>query len=245
VFAALHTRRASRLRGRRATPLPPGDIEPEPVPITRATVIDAEAFPDEAQAREWLARCGGRGDEGEDEVAWAIGHLNVAVSAYRVAAGDAHARDVSSDQALRVRLGYGSGPELVNGAWKDAVLMPGDRGRTRVRRRMLSPEEELAGILTGRRPPGYPSEELLLRARLVLDAGRHVEAALQARAAAEALVAELDAGDAAHDVAARHARAAAGLCRAALAAGLGAEQVAELERMVAELERAVRRRRYA
>ena len=245
MFAAVHAKRASRLRGRRPTPLPPGEVEPEPVPITRATVIDAEPFADEARAQEWLARCGGRGDEGAEEVAWAIGHLNVAVSAYRVAAGDAHARDVSGEQALRVRLGYGSGSELVNGAWKDALLLPADRGRTRVRRRMLSPEEELAGILTGRRPPGYPSEELLLRARLDLDAGRHVEAALQARAAAEALAAELDAGDAAHAVATRNAGASVGLCRAALGAGLGAEQVAELARIVAELERAVRRRRYS
>lgn len=245
VFAALHAARASRLRRGRPVTLAPGDVDAEPVPITRATVIAAEPFADEEQARTWLGACGGRGDDqAEDEVRWAIEHLNVVVAAYRVAAGDAHARDVSGAQALRVRLGYGSGPELVNGAWNDALLMPRDQGASRVRRRMLSPEEELAGILTGRRPRGFPSEELLMRARLDLDAGRHVEAALQARVAAEALAAELEGGDAAAAAVARHAEAVAQLSRTALSTGLAAAEVGELERMVAELERTVRRRRY-
>lgn len=210
------------------------------MPITRVTVIAAEPFADEEEARAWLARCGGRGDHDQDELTWASEHLNVVMSAYRVAAADAHARDVSSNQALRVRLGYGSGSELVNGAWNDALLMAPDRGASKVRRRMLSPEEELAGILTGRRPPGFPSEELLLRARLDLDAGRHAEATLQTRIAAEALAAELE-GDAGVT---RFAEGAATLCEAALSTGLTDAQADELRRMVAELERTVRRRRY-
>ena len=56
---------------------------------------------------------------------------------------------------------------------------------------MLSPQEEMAGMLSGRRPPAHPSEELLLRARLDLDHGRLVEAALVLRAAAEAMAVEL------------------------------------------------------
>ena len=59
-------------------------------------------------------------------------------------------------------------------------MVPAEHRGPQVRRRMLAPEQELAGILTGRRPGVQPSEELLLRARLDLDAGRHVEAALQA-----------------------------------------------------------------
>ncbi len=243
VFAALHAPRASRLRRGRPVALPSGDIEPEPVPITRVTVIAAEPFADEEEARQWLARCGGRSDHDEEELRWASEHLNVAMSAYRVAAADAHARDVSSSQALRARLGYGSGSDLVNGGWNDALLLPPDRRGSKVRRRMLSPEEELAGILTGRRPSGFPSEELLLRARLDLDAGRLVEATLQTRVAAEALAAELE-GDAGAAGVARYAEGAAALCGAALSTGLTDAQAAELGRMVAELERTVRRRRY-
>lgn len=245
VFAALHAPRASRLRRGRPAALAPGDVAPEPVPITRITVIAAAAFADEQQARVWLAGCGGRGDEADEQIRWAIDHLNVVVAAYRVAAWDPHARDVSGDQALRVRLGYGSGSELVNGAWNEALLMPSDRGGSRVRRRMLSPEEQLAGILTGRRPRGFPSEELLLRARLDLDAGRHVEAALQARAAAEALAAELERDDTGGDAGTRHVEGAGALGRAALSTGLTAEHVGQLQKMVAELERTVRRRRHA
>ncbi len=223
--------------------LAPGDAQPEAVPITRVTVIDAEEFAGEEQARAWLGGCGGRGDEADQEVKWAIDHVNVVVAAYRVAAWDPHARDVDGGQALRVRLGYGSGAELVNGAWNEALLMPSDRG-ARVRRRVLSPEEQLAGILTGRRPRGFPSEELLLRARLDLDAGRHVEAALQARAAAEALAAELERDDTATDTATRHVEGAGALGRAALSTGLAGEHVDQLRKMVAELERTVRRRRH-
>jgi hypothetical protein len=242
VFAALHAPRASRLRRGRPVALPAGDAEPEAVPITRVTVIAAEPFASEDEAREWLVRCGGRGEHDEEELRWATGHVNVAVSAYRVAAADAHARDVSSDQALRVRIGYGSGSDLVSGAWNEALLMPPHRGGQKVRRRMLSPEEELAGILTGRRPAGFPSEELLLRARLDLDAGRHVEATLQTRIAAEALAAELEGGGAPD--AARYAEGAGALCEAALSGGLTDAQAAELRRIVSELERTVRRRRY-
>ena len=243
MIASLHAPRASRLRRGRPVALAPGDAEPEAVPITRVTVIAAEPFAGEDEARAWLARCGARGDHDEEELRWATGHVNVAVSAYRIAAADAHARDVSSDQALRVRLGYGTGADLVNGAWNDALLMPPHRRGPKVRRRMLSPEEELAGILTGRRPAGFPSEELLLRARLDLDAGRHAEATLQTRIAAEALAAELEGHAGAAD-AARCAEGAGALCEPALAAGLTDAQAAELRRMVTELERTVRRRRY-
>lgn len=218
-------------------------MQPEPVRITRATVISAEPFPNEDAARAWLAGCGGRGDQGDEEIGWALGHLNVAVAAYRVASGDAHARDVSGYQAVRIRLGYGSGSQLVNGAWNEALLLPRHGGGSRVRRRMLSPEEELAGILTGRRPPAFASEELLMRARLDLDAGRHVAAALQARAALDALTAELTAGGD-EGPATRHAETAASLCDAALSNELTAVEIEQLEQMVTQLERTVRRRRY-
>ena len=91
-------------------------------------------------------------------------------------------------------------------------------------------------MLSGRRPGGQPSEELLLRARLDLDHCRVVEAALIVRAVVEALAAE---GHAAEGPAAER------LAQAALAGELSEEQLQELADLVLTLERMVRRRRYA
>ena len=55
---------------------------------------------------------------------------------------------------------------------------------------MEAPEERFAALLGGRESP-LAAEELVLRARADLDAGRPREAALQARVALEALLAEL------------------------------------------------------
>jgi hypothetical protein len=214
------------------------------VPITRVTVIAAVPFDDERAARDWLARCSGRGDEGADEITEALDHVNRAVAAYRVAAADAHAHDVSAERAVRIRIGYGSGPDLVDGAWEDAMLMPAER-RPRVRRRMLAPEQELAGIMTGRRPAGRPSEELLLRARQDLDAGRMREAAMQVKVAADALRAELAREESTDSGLTSRVEIAGRLAQAAMAGDLDDAAQADLEKLVTELERAVRRRRYA
>jgi hypothetical protein len=220
-------------------------VEPEPVPITRVTVIAADAFADESAAGDWLARCRGRGEDGGDEIVEALTHVNRAVAAYRVSAADPHAHDVSRDQAVRVRVGYGSGTQLVGGDWNDAIMMAPEHGRPKVRRRMLAPEQELAGILTGRRSEVQPSEELLLRARLDLDSGRQVEAAMQVRVAVETLKAELARDGSADSGLAARVETATRLSEAAMSGSLTAEQLDELETLVTELERVVRRRRYA
>ena len=244
VFAGLHSERSSR-RGRRPTRLPAGAVQPDPVPITRVTVIAAEPFADEASAQDWLKRCGGRGEAGSDEIVEALTHVNLAIAAYRAAAADPHAHDVSRDQAVRVRVGYGSGSKLVDGAWDDCLTLPPEHGRPRVRRRMLSPEEELAGILTGRRSSVQPSEELLLRARLDLDGGRHVEAAMQVLVACETLNAELSREGSAGSAVAGRVEIARRVSQAAILDGLTPEHMEELETLVTELEGVVRRRRYA
>ena len=92
-------------------------------------------------------------------------------------------------------------------------------------------------MMSGRRPAGRPSEELLLRARLDLDHGRPVEAALVTRAATEALAAEGQAGG--------DAAAAVRLAQAALTGELSLDQTEELADLLASLERIARRRRYA
>jgi hypothetical protein len=126
---------------------------------------------------------------------------------------------------------------VIEGAWHDALVIPPERAKRRSRRRMLSPQQEMAGMLSGRRPPSQPSEELLLRARLDLDRGRLVEAALMTHAATLALAAE---GRAAPEQA-----PAAELARAALDTALSDSQAGELAELITALERAMRRRRYA
>ena len=64
----------------------------------------------------------------------------------------------------------GAAPSSSTAPGTTRIVVPAEHGRPRVRRRMLAPEQELAGILTGRRSGVQPSEELLLRARLDLDA---------------------------------------------------------------------------
>jgi hypothetical protein len=236
VINAMHAPRRSRVRGRRPARAVPGTAEPEPVPITRATVIAAEPFADARAAEQWIGDCARSRDAGTAEIDSALALVNVVVSAHRVAAHDPYARDVVAADVHRVRLGYGTGDEIVEGGWRDAYVFPRERAKLRGRRRMLSPQEEMAGMLSGRRPPGRPSEELLLRARLDLEHGRMVEAALVVRAAVQALTAEGHPGE---------GSAADRLAQAALTGELSDEQLEELADLVRGLQRAARRRRYA
>jgi hypothetical protein len=167
--------------------------------------------------------------------------VNRAIQAHRVSSGDPYATDVTRRQARRVRLGYGSGDELVEGRWRDAVTLPPEAVRAR-RRRMLAPEEQVAAILGGRRTV-HASEELLLRARMDLDQGRSREAALQARAAYQALDAERggEQEDAALEA---DGELLEGIVAAALRGPLGEREAGALEEAVAEMERYARRRRH-
>lgn len=244
AFRALHAQRRSRLRGRRAAPAEPGATAPEPVPVTRAVVIAAEAFTDAGAAADWLRECGGR-DAAADQVEQALELVNHAVSAHRVAAQDPHVRDLTMADVQRVRLGYGTGDDVVEGSWRKALVIPLERAKRKTRGRMLSPQEEMAGMMSGRRAPARPSEELLLRARLDVDRGRLVEGALVLRAAAEAIAAELETEGRDTADASSHREQATGLAQTALAGGLSPEHGDELAQLILTLERVVRRRRYA
>jgi hypothetical protein len=234
VLGTLGAPQRRLLSGRRGRSLE--EAEPEPVPTSRATVVRPEPFPSADAAGAWLAELRGDAGRAEEELGSALAVLNRALSAHRIASADPHPRDVWADQALVVRIGFGSGEEAVAGRFAEAWELP--RGRRRARRTMEAPDERFAAILGGREE-ALACEELVLRARADLDAGRPREAALEARVALEALLAELPAaGELAAD---RDAVGAA--ANAALRGPLAAESEAELAAALGRMEHALKRRR--
>jgi hypothetical protein len=217
-----------RLSGRR--PKAVDEAEPEPVPTTRATVVRAAPFPSEDDAAAWLSSA-----DLEEETTAAVGVINRALRAQRAAAADPYVSEISAERALVVRIGYGRGEEVAEGRFGEAVELPRP-GSRRPRRSMEAPEERFAMLLSGR-AEALPAEELVLRARADLDAGRPVEAALQARVAIEALLASVDSDDVAV-----HREAVADAANAGLRGGVG-EQIGALEEAVAAMEQALKRRR--
>jgi hypothetical protein len=169
-------------------------LEPEPSPVVtaRATVIDVgDPLPDADQARAWLDAAG------EDEMAAGLAVLNRALHAHRLAAADPHAHGVGREDPLVARLGYGAGEQVADGLWTDAreLLDSASRG-VRRRRRVPAAQARFAALLTGRQA-ALACEELALRARLDVDAGRDRAAALQVLIALDAALAELPAEPAA------------------------------------------------
>ncbi|HEX2234554.1 MAG TPA: hypothetical protein VHG69_14445 [Thermoleophilaceae bacterium] len=222
------------LRGRRGRTI--DAASPEPVPTSRATLVAAEPFGGEEEARDWLASLRREGDRADRELDNAMRRLNRALHAQRAASADPSASDVSAAQALVVRIGYGSGEEAAEGRFAEAWELPRERRRTR--RSMEAPEERFAAILSGRELP-LAGEELVLRARADLDAGRTREAALEARVALEALLAELPSAEGLADRRGPVGDAA----NAALRGELGRELADALTDAVEAMEQALKRRR--
>ncbi len=218
------------LRDRR--PREVDSVAPEPVPTSRAGVVRPESFETAEAAAEWLDELRRDAAARDAELARALAILNRALRAQRAAAADPYVGDVSAGRALVVRLGYGSGAALADGRFGEALELP-RAGMRRVKRSMEAPEERFAALLGGHEAP-LAAEELVLRARADLDAGRAREAALQARVAVEALIAETN---------------AAGLERereiviAAAAAALAGEPPEGVEEAVAAMESLLQRRR--
>src|SRR5918999_1205903 len=169
VLGPLGARGRRRLRGRRARPVE--EAEPEPVPTSRATIVRPEPFGSREEAARWLADLRANDSAMESELDEALRILNRAV------------------RALVTRIGYGRGEAVAEGRFGDALELP-RAGARRVKRSMEAPDERFAALL-GAREKALVGEELVLRARADLAAGRPREAALQARVALEALIAEL------------------------------------------------------
>jgi hypothetical protein len=173
-------RRLAQKRQRQA------EVEPEPSPVTtgRATIIDVGDPMDDAEAaRHWLEGAG------EAYLAADVAALNRALHAFRLVTADPHLHTIGRDQALVARIGFGAGEQVADGLWTDAREMLRREPRSS-RTKVLAPQARLAAILGGREQ-ALACEELTLRARLDLDAGRSREAALQILIALDAALAEL------------------------------------------------------
>jgi hypothetical protein len=233
-------RRPGRLRGRRARPA--DDASPQEVDVTRATVIDATPLHGRDAAERWLERAAG--EDADAVVDGALAVLNRAIAGHRVAAADPFVPDADRGRALVTRVGYGVGDQVAEGDWEAARVLPPSRGR---RSRALAPQQRLAALLSGR-DVALACEELALRGRRDLDAGRQREAAMQVHLALEAAVKELESwrgrGDMGEriDELAGHREAAAGAANAALQGGLEPAEADAVGAALARLEAALRAR---
>ncbi len=195
VLATLGAPERRRLGGRRARAAAP-EPAPAPVTTTRATIVSAAPAERAERARAWL-------DERDlaTEAAGAVVLLNRVLHLHRTATADPWAREIALDQALAVRVGVGEGEEVADGRWTVARELSPARAARR-RSAALRPQERLAALLGGRDAP-LAAEELALRARADVAAGRRREAALQLAVALAAAGHELEAWKGTGDLDAR------------------------------------------
>jgi hypothetical protein len=207
-------------------------------PRTRATVVTAAPLAGDPDA--WLA---GAGDE---IVADALAVLTRAVAARRVAAADPCQADPDPTHAVAARVGYGSGEQVAEGRWEDAIELPAP-GADRKRRRASAPHDRVAQLLGGH-DVALACEELAIRARGDLDRGRGREAALQLDAALRAALAELEGWREHRDIADRltelagHREPVAAAAEAALRGGLDDDATGAVRAALERLEAALRAR---
>jgi hypothetical protein len=218
--------------GRKPAPVE-GAEEPNAVPTARATLIRAEPLASDPES--WLDKLRRDPRAIDDEVDAAARELNAVLRAHRAAAADPYVREVSHSIANAVRVGYGNGDQVADGRFSAAYELPEDLRRGR-RREAMAPLERLAAVLSGTEEVGV-GEELVLRARLDVDAGHFREAALQARIALEALLTEL--GHAAEIAPLRESVADA--ANAALRGDLSSAQEEAVTDAVLEMRRALHR----
>jgi hypothetical protein len=236
VLSTLGAPQRRLMRGRRATAVDNAEGA-SPVPTARATLIRPEPLGSTGDAERWLD--GLRRDDAaaDAEVDDAARELNAVLRAHRAAAADPYVREVSRSMANAVRIGYGSGDRVADGRFAAAYELPEHARRAR-RAEAMAPLERLAAVLSGAEEVGV-AEELVLRARLDVEAGRPREAALQARIALEALLAEAS-GEQAGELAG-YRQTVADAANAALRGELDEALAAEVAEAVLEMRRTLRR----
>lgn len=225
---------------------------PVELPVARATVVLAfNEFEDEKAADAWLQETTATEDNIDRLVEQGIDELNQALHTQAVASGDPYPQTVTPARATTIRIGFGGGEALVDGAFTSAHQVDpglGPTSRRRQRDEELRPQQRLAAVLGGREQLDA-CESLLLRARADLDAGRDREAALQLRVGLEALLRELkgalsDPGHEEDMTTLEGRRHGVGeLANAALQGELNAAQLQTLRDTQALCERVLRRRR--
>jgi hypothetical protein len=220
------------------------ELEPVPVSTGRATVIDVGGpLSSEAQGRQWLAAAG------EPELAEHLAVLNRSLHSYRLATADPYLGPVGREQVLVARIGYGLGEQVADGLWTQARELVLTRKWQR-RSKVLHPQVRLAALLGGR-DRGLVCEELVLRARLDVDAGREREAALQVMVALDAAIAELAVDSVAQALAERLEELRelrdpiAEAAQAALEGPLSEDQLGDVEFTLGRMEAALRARAVA
>jgi hypothetical protein len=232
ALAPAHLPRRAR---RRARAQQAAEAPPNP-PIRRLTVIEPSSLSGAEAAAEWLERS--REETAAEElVGNALGVVNAALHAAALAAADPHPRELGIRAALAIRVGYGTGDEVAEGRWDEALELPGLSDRRERRADVLRSDERFAALI-GARETASPAETLLLRARADHDAGRDREFVLQLRAAVEVLLAEADPPD----ELARRREGIEGGSQAAVRGGIPAAMLAELAETLELCERAIRRR---
>jgi hypothetical protein len=243
VLATLGAPERRRLLARRKRDAPP-EPEPTPVPTTRVTIVDVgEPLDNEADARRWLASAG------EHDLEADLAVLNRALHAFRLVTADPYLHSVGRQHALVARIGFGAGEQVADGLWADARELHADP-RRQPRAKVLQPQARLAAVLTGRER-ALACEELVLRARLDLDAGRGREAALQVLVALDAALAELQADRTAEALGARLDELrqlrddAAAAAQTALAGPLSDAELAAITHALGRIEAALRARAVA
>jgi hypothetical protein len=179
-----------RGRGRRRARTSPAAPEPgpTPVPLTRLTVVATHDLGDPADAGSWLQGLDRDPAAAEGFVDRALGVVNRALRAQAASSRDPYVRELPATAAVATRIGYGEGEQVADGRWREARELE----RAAPRRRRAAPEEsqERVAAVLGGHDELLPSETLLLRARLDLDAGDARAAAHQLRAGIEALAGE-------------------------------------------------------
>jgi hypothetical protein len=238
-------------RRRRRPRRPDPDANRPHLPLSRATAIRASTpFADVGDAARWLDEATEAEETAEILVGEGLALLNRALHAQAVAAADPRVQVLGAERTVAVRIGYGSGEEVADGRFGDAreVDVSGGASRRLQREADLRPQERVAAVLGGRERADA-CETLLLRARADLDGGREREAALQLRAALEALLVELRGGPSdpghAEDMAtlAERQPAAVAAAEAAIGGELTSAQSHDLRELVEIAERVLRRRR--
>jgi hypothetical protein len=186
VLSTIGAARKSRL-GKRSRTRPTTRVgsEATPVAVARATVVDPVSLSSEGQAKTWLGEL-----DPDREAAGAAAVLNRMLFAHRIAGAAPHLHEVSLTQALVLRAGYGEGEQVADGLWVAARELVLSHKRAGRRAAVLRPHERLALLLSGRDRP-LQCEELVLRARLDLDAGRLALAAIELERAYAAALVEL------------------------------------------------------